>query len=194
MRKIFSIFILSAICLLYILVNIRSTYKGYFGFYHEKESDSLLAQNGIYQNITKLILFPPVNVFLGITGLESGSGFFAPNVASSYVVRQNLTKTGYSNSYLINTPRVSQKESTIRIRTGFSMFKDYLAEQDDTLKILKCDVFLKRLSDNNAKGFDCNEVTSNVYLFHKPLLSEVRQGKSESKYFLIRTKQYDFKR
>lgn len=155
-----------------ISVNIKGTISTYNQFYHKDEAAIRLKNNWFYQKLRYLNAGPMPSI-LSYTGLDTGFGFFAPNVASEYITEFHVFD---SDSLLVATQYFPtlKKESRLRLSSGYSDFQEYMEEAPDSMKLKKCDILLKGLSLQVLKEHKkAAYVNSSVYLYHYPLLSQL---------------------
>ncbi|WP_157449660.1 hypothetical protein [Croceitalea dokdonensis] len=174
-----------------ISVNVRSTITSYTEFYYEDKADTLLTGNTLLC-ATNFILENPIATFLSHTGLDTGFGFFAPNVASEYITEFKVFSKDSILLQKTNFPLFRVKETGTRVKSAYLMFEAYLNQRPDSMDIKKCDIFLKGLStrvllDTERSAY----VTSNVYLYHHPLLSQLKaDADMKPIYTMIQSKTY----
>jgi len=169
----FYVLIFTLIFLLTISVNTKGILKNYNEFYYTKEAGVRLKNNWAYQKL-RYVNKRPVSTILSYTGLDTGFGFFAPNVASEYVTEFHVYD---KDSMLLSKehfPYLKRKESRLRLSSSFLMFQEYLEDEPDSIKLKKCNILLKGLSlkvlaEEKKAAF----VSSRVYLYHYPLLSQL---------------------
>jgi len=156
-----------------ISVNIKGTIKHYTEFYYQKDGQERLKNNSFYQAF-QFVNWRPISTIMSYTGLDTGFGFFAPNVASEYITEFHVFD---KDSVLLATQYFPtlQKESRLRLVSAYGDFQEYLEDTPDSLKLKKCNILLKGLSlkvlsEHKAASF----VSSRVYLYHFPLLSQLK--------------------
>ena len=163
-------------CVVFVIaisVNVRGTIKHYTEFYYQKDSHERLAKNSFYQ-LFKFVNWQPVSTIMTYTGLDTGFGFFAPNVASEYITEFHVFD---KDSLLLTTQYfpILKKESRLRLSSAYGDFQEYLEVKPDSIKLKKCNILLKGLSlkvlSEHKNG---NFVNSSVYLYHYPLLSQLK--------------------
>ncbi|WP_164732328.1 hypothetical protein [Flagellimonas oceanensis] len=174
-----------------LVVNVRGTISSYTEFYHTEDAEKRKQENILYRSLG-FVENKAVSTFLSYTGMDTGFGFFAPNVASEYLTEFTLFST---DSTLIETtyfPNMHQKESVSRIRTAYSMFEKYMESDPDSLEIKRCDIFLKGLAskvllDNEQAEF----VNAKVQLYHYPTLEQLKSNKTMAPiYVFLKSKNY----
>lgn len=174
-----------------IIVNVRGTITSYIEFYKSDSSDNLLANNKILL-VTDFIYKNPIAPFLSHTGLDTGFGFFAPNVASEYITEFKVFSKDSILLQTTNFPVFKCKETGTRVKSAYLMFETYLNQEQDSIDIKKCDIFLKGLSTRALLDTERSEyVKSNIYLYHHPLLSQLKaDADMKPIYTMIQSKTY----
>jgi hypothetical protein len=173
-----------------LVVNVKGAYEGYYGFYYPDEEDTYIKENKLLRGLNNLTNLKYYREFLTYTGLETGFGFFAPNVASDYLTKFSI----YDNDSLLITekmfPELSQKESRRRIASAYSMFVTYIQNPDDSLNVKKCDIFLNSMANNQINNFKNSEyVEIKLFLYHFPSIEQLTEDKNaKEKFILIRRK------
>jgi hypothetical protein len=66
---------------------LKGTFDGYYGFYYENKTYQKPLVYTACENITQSL---PVSMFTSYTGFDTGYGFYAPNVASDFVMSFEL--------------------------------------------------------------------------------------------------------
>lgn len=174
--KFLNWFYLCFFCLLLIIsvsVNIKGTIKHYTEFYYQTDGKERLENNSFYQ-VFKFVNHKSVSTIMTYTGLDTGFGFFAPNVASEYITEFHVFD---KDSLLLSTQYFPtlKKESRLRLSSAYGDFQEYLEEKPDSLKLKKCDILLKGLSLKVLSEHEQGSfVSSRVYLYHHPLLSQLK--------------------
>jgi len=163
----------SVILIIAISVNTKSTIKHYTEFYYQNDSSERLKNNSFYQ-LFQFVNYKPVSTIMTYTGLDTGFGFFAPNVASEYITEFHVFD---KDSLLLITqyfPSLT-KESRLRLSSAYGDFQEYLEEKPDSLILKKCNILLKGLSMSVLSEHEkASFVSSRVYLYHYPLLKQIR--------------------
>ena len=75
------------ILLVVFTIGLKGTFDGYYGFYYENKDYKKPLFYKISENIAES---KPVNIFTSYTGFDTGYGFYAPNVASDFVMSFEL--------------------------------------------------------------------------------------------------------
>lgn len=170
---IFQLFIL-------LVVNLKCTYEGYFGFYYENKE---YQKHKVHEFVEQTIQLPGVKHYLAYTGMETGYGFFAPNVASNFLVV--LTKRNEKCEVIgqKSLPVFKNKESLIRYITLFGLFLEKLEKKELENVVFNriLTVILKQIGENmnGAEFIDDYESDVTLYLYHYPYIDQYNQGVRE---------------
>jgi hypothetical protein len=175
------------IILLVFTVGLRGTFDGYFGFYYQdKKYDKPYA----FTLSEEIIKWEPVSAFLTYTGLDTGYGFFAPNVASDFILMFELKdKHGKVTQNRI-MPNFKNKESIVRYTSVFNMFLDKIAAEGVEKKENKyqqyLDVILKQIAINVKKqNPNTDKISAKLYLYDYPSLENFKKNKSLERLIFI---------
>lgn len=176
-------------CHLFIIltVNIKGSFDGYYGFYfaNKKYNPHPL------HNICKAFLdYNAINYYVSNTGFDTGYGFFAPNVASDFVL--NFTIKDENNQMIESRtlPSFNNKESFVRFTTTFTFFLEKLDKKsnqglNDYLKII-----VKQISLDVKKEYPkAKSVDTKMYLYHFPDLNDYANNQKPK---LILIDSYEF--
>lgn len=166
LKKIILSLLLGFILLSIVFVNLRSTLLSYHSFYQTKEAAD---SNRLYTGLSFVENLRPYSLFLTYTGLETGYGFFAPNVASDFIVefecRDNAGIILKGNAPLL----MNSKEGVLRLNTATAMFMYYIKPDALSTDGEKCKIFLKGLSLRMMEQQkNISSVTARVFLYHYP--------------------------
>jgi hypothetical protein len=193
-KKSFFYFALLHIFLL-IVVSITSTIDSYeksSSFVKNEGTNTLLNIKNI---ISRCISLPVLQQYLTVSGIETGYGFFAPNVASSYILKITIYKR-YPKEKVKDYfyPPFKTREGRNRYHTLLGSFQDRLKilENDQQKKksnLLKetkqygeyLDIYIKSIGRFYYKQYDPTKYLSHctLYLYHHPSLRETISGYRE---------------
>lgn len=165
-------------CCVIILISVvfssfRTAYDSHISFFNKKPNEALLkALNKIGGN-------DQYNLFLNYTGLNTGYGFFSPNVSSDFIITHNIYKKGKQNLIFSNS-LFSTKEGTHRFANLNSLFMEKveaIEEKDnskiDTLKLKYLEVVLNRLTNYKlTHDKEIDSIKTTLFLYHFPFLEE----------------------
>jgi hypothetical protein len=175
------------IILLVFTVGLRGTFDGYFGFYYQ---DKKYVKPYAFTLSEEIIKWEPVSAFLSYTGLDTGYGFFAPNVASDFILMFELKdKQGKVTQNRI-MPNFKNKESIVRYTSVFNMFLDKIAAEGVEKKENKyqqyLDVILKQIAINVKKqNPNTDKISAKLYLYDYPSLANFKKNKSLERLIFI---------
>lgn len=185
-QLLFIILLLSVI----LIVSVNGTYEGFYGFYYEDGN----YQKGFPQKLVeKLVALKPVSVFISYTGFDTGYGFFAPNVASDFILLFELKDSTGNIVESTIMPKFRNKESVIRFTTATGLFLEKVTQ--DSMKGKKYDSYLNvivqqialHLKKSNPK---VSHIDVGLYLYD---YSSIRKSKKEGlKESLILIETYNF--
>jgi hypothetical protein len=189
-NKIFLGMLLSLVLASIVVVNIRGGLLSYYGFYYDKEK---ARGNRLFNSLDFVEDCRPYSLFLSYTGLETGYGFFAPNVASDFVLEFDCIDSTGKKSSASTSCLLKTKEASLRLNTACSMFMYYVRPDSTSPDKDKCRIFLKglclRLLEANR---DISSVTARVYLYHHPFLKDMEDHNSRKpSYILYATETYN---
>jgi hypothetical protein len=186
-KKIILSVLLAFTLLSIVCVNLRSSLLSYYSFYQTKEAAE---QNRLYTGLSFVEELRPYSLFLTYTGLETGYGFFAPNVASDFLIEfECLDSNG--RKLKENAPfLMGSKEGTLRLNTASAMFMYYIRPDSSGTDGEKCKIFLKGLSLRMMeREKNISSVTARVFLYHYPDLEKYNIDKKPM-YVLYESQSY----
>lgn len=168
------------------LVGLKGTFEGYYGFYYENETYEKPFSYTISEDITES---EPINMFTSYTGFDTGYGFFAPNVASDFVLNFELKDKDGNIIEEKSTPAFKNKESLIRYTTVFNMFLDKISgdkNNSDNKYYQYLDLIIQQIALNVMKeNVNASNVTARLYLYDYPTIKDFRKGKTKENFILI---------
>lgn len=175
-----------ALLLLVIVLGLKSTFDGYFGFYYEEgEYEKPMA----YKATEAIVDATPISVFLSYTGFDTGYGFFAPNVASDFVLVFSLQDSSGNTILQRAMPEFRQKESAVRYTSMYNMFLDKIAkkdQQDGDLYLKYLDVVIRQVAVAIKNAYPGTaHVQASLYLYDYPSLERLRSGDRKERAVLI---------
>jgi hypothetical protein len=145
-------------------------------------------------SFSKSVSIPIVTQYLALSGIEAGYGFFAPNVASAYILKTQVINK--------NTGRVEKEFffPPFRTREGRNKYHTFLGSFQDRLTILEnkhkkkvsnvyreskeygeyLDIYIKSIGRFYYKDYDPNVFMAHctLYLYHHPSLEESISGRN----------------
>ncbi|HAK30633.1 MULTISPECIES: hypothetical protein [Sphingobacterium] len=159
-----------------------STAKEYF---HERtvSKEDSLEPDLIQKTVRSFLNTPGITPYAIIAGIDAGYGFFAPNVASSYIIEcaiKNRTGEIISRQY---TPNLSTQEARNRYETLVSDFQERMKAlekaNEKTLYTRYLDIVLKKIGQNiydQSSVADKSNGTVTLYLYKYPNLNDYIAG------------------
>lgn len=167
-------------------LGLKSTFDGYYGFYYE---EGKYTKPLAYEISEAIIESPPVSFFIVNTGFDTGYGFFAPNVASDFVLVFNIEDSIGNTIQQCAMPRFKQKESSVRYTSVYNMFLDKIAkkEKNESNKYLEyLDIVIRQIAVSVKKDYPAAvHVNAKLYLYDYPDIERYRKGDRKEKAILI---------
>lgn len=167
-------------------LGLKSTFDGYYGFYYE---EGKYTKPLAYEISEAIIESPPVSFFIANTGFDTGYGFFAPNVASDFVLVFNIEDSIGNTIQQCAMPRFKQKESSVRYTSVYNMFLDKIAkkEKNESNKYLEyLDIVIRQIAVSVKKDYPAAvHVNAKLYLYDYPDIERYRKGDRKEKAILI---------
>jgi hypothetical protein len=186
MKRILQLAGVFFILFIVITLGLKSTFDGYYGFYYEegeyKKPWAYTATESVIQSF-------PVNIFIAYTGFDTGYGFFAPNVASDFVllfeIKDSLGQTIGQSAM----PRFRQKESSVRYTSLYNMFLDKISKQEqkeNNQYMQYLDIVIRQIALKVKKDYPAGAVVhAKLYLYDYPSLQRYRKGDHKERAVLI---------
>lgn len=181
-QRVFSLFF-SLHFLVIFCVCVYSSIDSYISFY-DIEKKGL--QKGAMDATATVFTAPVLKQYATVAGIDAGYGFFAPNVASEYVLEyRHFDEQGMMVGRQ-RLPAFEQKESYMRYSTMLGGFQEKFIALDDTaksstLKIRFLNVLIKSMGKNMlAENPVIHTVTATLYLYDYPSLQGYAAGHTTS--------------
>lgn len=182
-RKILLVILLVIVMGSIIIVNVRGTIQAYYGFYYSREE---VNTNPVYRQLAFVEELRPYNLLLSYTGLETGYGFFAPNVASDFLVELTCTDKQGRVRNVRASPVFATKEGFLRMNTATSMFIAYTRKDSTEQEMMQCRIFLRGLCLRVLERDPLvASVTARVYLYHHPFLKDYKTVPEPSPSYIL---------
>ncbi|WP_126652509.1 hypothetical protein [Chryseobacterium aureum] len=173
------------ILLLVFTIGLKGTFDGYYGFYYENKDYKKPLAYTISEHIAQS---KPVNIFTSYTGFDTGYGFYAPNVASDFVMSFELKDQNGNILEQKNLPYFKNKESRVRYTTVFNMFLDKISDKShyDKKYYQYLNIIIRQMAAHVMKeNPKATSVTTKLYLYDYPTIANVQQGKTNESLILI---------
>lgn len=167
-------------------VGLKGTFDGYYGFYYEKTE---YKKPWAYRAVENFVYAKPVNVFIAYTGFDTGYGFFAPNVASDFVLTFEIRDSSGAVMAQQAMPQFRQKESVVRFTSVFNMFLDKISKEgaedgDEYLQYL--DVVIRQIALSVKEDHPgAAAVKARLFLYDFSTIAQYRAGDRAEKAILI---------
>ncbi|HCN51537.1 MAG TPA: hypothetical protein DIT10_21050 [Chryseobacterium sp.] len=171
--------------LLVFIIGLKGTFDGYYGFYYENKTYQKPLAYTACENITQSL---PVSMFTSYTGFDTGYGFYAPNVASDFVMSFELKDEKGTILEEKMLPSFKSKESRVRYTTVFNMFLDKISDQNryDKKYYKYLDLIIQQIAENVMKeNSKATSVTTKLYLYDYPTIADFKKGKMTENFILI---------
>lgn len=172
------------------IYSITSTLDGYIQLYYfDKENDNapiMLDRLKWVQN-TMFVKYYGI-----LSGLDTGYGFFAPNVASVCQIQFEIKRS--TGSELLNMPQLNSVESISRYATLMGQFQQKLLSVNKSgSENQYLDVVIKAMATQMLKRYeDANSVVAVLYVSKYPSLKSYSAGHVGSLIFPV--DRYEIKR
>ena len=182
-KKRIQLFIACTILFIIILSCLKLTFDGYYGFYYVNER---VERVKIAKFCDDAYNSEIISFLRSYTGLETGYGFFGPNVASDFVF---VFKIFDSNGNLVETKEnlnFNSKEGKIRFVTLNGMFLEKLTDENNKKFNQYLDIIVKQVSRHCLKDYPSKyTIETSLYLYDYPCIEKFDSGEKQ-KVFLIK--------
>ncbi|MEN4759521.1 hypothetical protein ABEG63_04200 [Chryseobacterium sp. C39-AII1] len=204
--KLFFIFSMVHIALI-LIVCTASTIDSYEKSTSYVKNDFTDALKNTKDQIKEFNSVAGIQQYQAFAGINAGYGFFAPNVASSYILKvsvydknKNLVKESYF-------PPFKSKEGLNRYHTLLGYFQDRLTILENKMQKKKStefnesdkygeflDIFIKSIGRYYYKDYNSDKynISCTLYLHHHPMLNEIKTA-DKTKPVLIKLLDIDAK-
>jgi len=182
------IFIFFLVLSTVLIVSITSTFESYYSFYYENKN---YEPSTLYKITDNIYSSSALHLFTTYTGLDTGYGFFAPNVASSFLfIFEIYDEKGDLVKIQQNIP-LQSKEGFVRFTTMNSLYLDTLNENTTETYTKYLDLIGKQLTQYIYKQYPSSyTVQTNLYLYDFPQLKTLKGNKKPNHPSLIQIKEY----
>lgn len=186
MKRKWQLFAIFLLLFLVFTIGLKGTFDGYYGFYYDKED---YKKPFVYELSNKITDFEPVSMFTAYTGFDTGYGFFAPNVASDFVLLFELQDAEGNVLEERIMPELKNKESIVRYTSVFNMFMDKVItskKKSESQYHQYLDIVLKQIAKSVLKeNYGAAKCTAKLYLYDYPTLERYKKGEKKDNLILI---------
>lgn len=188
-KVILLLFFLSTI----IIVSTLNTLEGYYEFYYSTKE---LKSNKIHKGLSYFVNNKYYKLFLTYSGLETGYGFFAPNVASEFIIDYTLFDKEGNMLRKQNSIALKNKESLLRLSASYTMFQEFTENvlKSDTLNLNsnKCKVIIKGMCYHVLEqNKNTDKVKMDLFLYNSPTIQQFAENNiNPFKYILVTSRTY----
>jgi hypothetical protein len=191
MKKKIQLLGISALLLLVFTIGVKGTFDGYYGFYYENKP---YEKSFVYRASEDIIQSQAVSMFASYTGFDTGYGFYAPNVASDFVLTFELKDKNGNTIDEKAMPSFQKKESIVRYTTIFNLFLDKISGEKnkfDNKYYQYLDLIIKEIALNvMKKNVNASQVTARLYLYNYPSIIDYKKGKNKEDLILVNEFKY----
>jgi len=189
-QKLLLSFILSQLFIIF-LVCINSTIASYHTTF--PKDDKKLPLQGTRDILSVFLSLPIVSEYTAAVGIDAGYGFFAPNVASAYVLKFEVLNKSGKVIKTFYTPPFKSREGLIKYDTFLGAFQDRMIALEEKsrkkdkykntkyqdLHIRFLDALIKSMSRNLLtiiEDENANRMVTTLYLYDFPPLDKFLLG------------------
>ncbi|MDH6251592.1 hypothetical protein M2347_001319 [Chryseobacterium sp. H1D6B] len=191
MKKKIQLLGIFALLLLVFTIGVKGTFDGYYGFYYENKP---YEKPFVYKASENIIQSQAVSMFASYTGFDTGYGFYAPNVASDFVLTFELKDKNGNTIDEKAMPSFQKKESIVRYTTIFNLFLDKISGEKnkfDNKYYQYLDLIIKEIALSvMKKNANASQVTARLYLYDYPSITDYKKGKNKEDLILVNEFKY----
>lgn len=191
MKKKIQLLVIFALLFLVFTIGVKGTFDGYYGFYYENKP---YEKPFVYRTSEDIIQSQAVSMFASYTGFDTGYGFYAPNVASDFVLTFELKDKNGNTIDEKAMPTFQKKESIVRYTTIFNLFLDKISGEKnkfDNKYYQYLDLIIKEIALNvMKKNANASQVTARLYLYDYPSITDYKKGKNKEDLILVNEFKY----
>lgn len=181
------LFIAVIIIITILISSIKLTFDGYCEFYRDS---TINEKNAVIKAFDSMYDFYPISVFRSYTGLETGYGFFGPNVSSDFII---LYKVYDDKGNLItqNNFELSSKEGNLRFMSLNKIFLEKVTNKVNIKYNKLIGIILEKISEHIAKDYPKDYIIkTSVYLYDFPSIIDFNKG-GKANLYLIKEIQWE---
>lgn len=177
-NKKFKIFVIILVIFNILICNINLTIDNYYDFYYEKNSK--VEKIKIAEPIDKIYFFEPFLTFRAYTGLETGYGFFGPNVASDFLLIFSIYDEHKNLVKIIENVPLKSKEGELRFTTLNNMFLEKLTDKTNPNYNKYLDIIIQQISKYILKDYPPKyTVNTELFLYDYPSIVDYNNGERQ---------------
>lgn len=143
----------------------------------------------MYRAVAELIDLPILQVYTSISGIDTGYGFFAPNVASEYALEFNFYDQENNLLNIEMMPHFRQNESYHRYTSFLGAFQKKITAPKTKLDILRerqLDAIIKAMTKKKiTEHKTARRIEATLYLYHPPTLRQFNTGHKDAQLLKI---------
>jgi hypothetical protein len=178
------LFIVVIIIFTILLSSIKLTFDGYFEFYKDSKKDK---KNDFIKAFDLMYDFYPITVFRSYTGLETGYGFFGPNVSSDFIIFYRVFDNNGNLIYQSNF-ELSSNEGNLRFMSLNKIFLEKITKNANQKYNKLIGIILDKVSEYIAKDYPKSyTINTSVYLYDFPSILDFKKGRKASLYLIKET-------
>ncbi len=147
------------------------------------------------KDISSLIQNPIIHFYTDYSGIGSPYGYFAPNVASSYIIKFNSVDSSGKKVSSVILPPFKQVESINRYSALLGFFQETLKslknpskQIKDSLKLRYLDVIIKAMNKSLLRKASQNvdTIRSTLFLYDQPTIYSFLLGDRKPKLVIMK--------
>ncbi len=184
-KKVLFLIFLALHLLLILAVCVKSTIANYTGFYKVSPSEPV---RQVMEAADAFSSLPGIYHYSVLAGVDAGYGFFAPNVASEYVLSFDCHGVDGTLLYRRGVPEFGQRESFTRYVTMLGAFQDKLVaimeggEDASSVQQRHLDAIVRSMAMNMLKKDSAvSHIRATLYLYDFPSLAASRHIEPRSR-------------
>ena len=174
-NKKFKIAVIILVIFNILICNIDLTIDNYYDFYHEKNPK--VKKIKLAEPINKVYFFEPFLTFRAYTGLETGYGFFGPNVSSDFLMIFSIYDENKKLVKIIENVPLKSKEGKLRFTTLNNMFLEKLTDKTNPDYNKYLDIIIKQISKYILQDYPSKyTISTELFLYDYPSVVDYNNG------------------
>lgn len=191
-KKNIFLFVFFTHILIIFLVCLKSTVHTMNTSFFTKNNDK---KTILEKDISSLIQNPIIHFYTDYSGIGSPYGYFAPNVASSYIIKFNSVDSSGKKVSSVILPPFKQVESINRYSALLGFFQETLKslknpskQIKDSLKLRYLDVIIKAMNKSLLRKASQNvdTIRSTLFLYDQPTIYSFLLGDRKPKLVIMK--------